>query len=62
MYQSEVNEMKYYDAILAGIPATMAAGAAIGVMTTLPLNMGVAAGGLFSASLMYHGMFRRAPV
>ncbi len=42
--------MEYYDAILAGIPAVLGVGVAAGMATSVPLNLGVAAGGLASAS------------
>jgi hypothetical protein len=54
--------MELYDGILAGIFGSMSLGIASGVMTSLPLNVGVAAGALASAGLMYVGMFKHAPV
>ncbi|MFB6145868.1 MAG: hypothetical protein ABEJ99_05195 [Candidatus Nanohaloarchaea archaeon] len=53
--------MRYYDFVLSGIMFSLAAGATIGFITSVPLNVSLAASSLVSSGLMYHGMFARAP-
>lgn len=54
--------MNYYDAILAGIFASLTAGVSLGMLTPLSLNLSVAIGAVAAAGFMYHGMFQNAPV
>jgi hypothetical protein len=54
--------MNYYDLVLGLIPvsATIISGALLGLGVDLPVS--VSAGALFSAGLVGHAMFVRAPV
>lgn len=54
--------MSYYDRILAGMVLSLGTGAGIGLLTAVPVNLGVSLGALGAAGLMYDGMFRRAPI
>lgn len=54
--------MSYYDRLLAGMVLSLGAGAGIGLLTSVPANIGVSIGALGSAVLMYDGMFRNAPL
>lgn len=54
--------MNYYDRILGGIFASLAAGTSVGLLTNLSMNIGMAIGILPSLVLMYMGMFANAPI
>ena len=54
-------DLDYYDEILAGMSLSLAVGASIGVLTSVPLPHAVGGGALVALVLMYHGMFRNGP-
>ncbi|UPV73558.1 hypothetical protein M0R89_13535 [Halorussus limi] len=54
--------VQYYDLVLVAIFATMAVGAAIGLLTSLALPTAVTLAGLTAALLIAHGLFVRGPV
>ncbi|WP_135851401.1 hypothetical protein [Halorussus salinus] len=54
--------VQYYDLVLVAIFATMAAGAGVGLLTSLALPTAVTIAGLTAALLIAHGLFVRGPV
>jgi hypothetical protein len=55
-------ELDYYDKVLAGITASLASGAAIGVFTQFPVEYAVGGGAAVSIGIIYHGLFRNGPI
>ncbi|MFB6172197.1 MAG: hypothetical protein ABEJ23_06665 [Haloarculaceae archaeon] len=53
---------QYYDVVLVAIFASLALGAAVGVVTSVPLPAAVVATGLVSAALIGHALFVNGPV
>jgi hypothetical protein len=53
---------QYYDLVLAGIFLSMASGGAVGLLTSIPLNVSVLAFGVVAALLIGHGLFVNGPV
>jgi hypothetical protein len=51
----------YYDKILGGILASLAAGTSLGVFTGLPVHFGAGSGAAVSMVIMYYGMFKKGP-
>lgn len=52
----------YYDKLLAGIAAGLAAGGLVGVLAPVPFYAGVALGALVGATFILDGMFRNPPL
>lgn len=53
---------QYYDLVLLGIGASVAAGGAVGLLTPVPLTTAVIVACLFAAALVGHGLFVNGPV
>lgn len=52
----------YYDSVLLTIFGSLVSGASIGVLTSVPVNYGVASSSVLSMAVMYYAMFQRSPV
>jgi hypothetical protein len=53
---------QYYDLVLLGIVASLAAGAAVGAFTPVAVTTSTLAFGLVAVALIGHGMFVNGPV
>lgn len=51
-----------YDLLLAALPMLLLSGAAVGVLSSVALHVGVALGAVPSMLLLYYGLFHSAPV
>lgn len=54
--------MERYDWILLGIFVALAGGGLVGVLTTVPMEYGLAAGFLMATPFVYDAMFRSPPL
>jgi hypothetical protein len=50
-----------YDLLLAALPILLLSGAAVGVLSSVALHVGVALGAVPSILLLYYGLFHSAP-
>ena len=55
-------EIDYYDKVLAGITASLASGASIGLLTSVPVQYAVGGGAAVAIGIIYHGIFMNGPV
>ena len=53
---------QYYDLVLLGIGASVAAGAAVGVLTPVAPTTAIIVACLFAAAIIGHGLFVNGPV
>jgi len=54
--------VQYYDLVLGAVGGSLLAGLGIGVVTTLPVALTLAAAGLVAMAAIYHGLFVNGPV
>lgn len=54
--------VKYYDLVLIAIAASVTAGALIGALTPVPLEVGIVALGLVAIAFIGHALFINGPV
>ncbi|WP_049925736.1 hypothetical protein [Halopiger goleimassiliensis] len=54
--------LDYYDAIIVAIAASLAAGIALGRVTSVGVQTGVVLGSLAATGFVYHALFRNPPL
>lgn len=54
--------LEYYDKLLLGIIGGLGAGAAIGLLTTVAFQTGMAIGAVLATPFVYDAMFRNPPL
>jgi len=57
-----VTKIDTYDKVLAGMFASLSAGAFLGILTKIPLHYAAGSGAAVSMLVMYYGMFENGPV
>lgn len=55
-------QFDYYDKVLAGITASLASGASVGLLTKVPVQYAVGGGAAIAIGIIYHGIFMNGPV
>lgn len=53
--------LTYYDKILVAIPVSLVGGILVGLLTSVPVRLGLLAGALIATIWIYDAMFRNPP-
>lgn len=53
--------LSYYDKILVAIPASLSGGILVGLLTSVPVQVGLLAGALLATVWIYDATFRNPP-